>query len=134
MWRASSINAEQMRCCNNHSKFSLPETPPLLEFHGSEADVAEPPRNFRRDREGRCSVPNTSGEAVRNPFVTAALRKKILLLAGIAPKVFLGWRTKILLSRRCACVRRCDGPYRLVKNRSQTSVVALTSDAPAERS
>jgi D-lactate dehydrogenase (cytochrome) len=45
--RIELLNAEQERCCNNYSKLSLPETPLLLlEFHGSEADVAERSRNF----------------------------------------------------------------------------------------
>jgi D-lactate dehydrogenase (cytochrome) len=36
-----------VRCCNNYSKLTLPETPLLLlEFHGTEADVAEQSKNF----------------------------------------------------------------------------------------
>jgi D-lactate dehydrogenase (cytochrome) len=45
--RIELLNAEQVRCCNNYSKLSLPETPLLLlEFHGSATEVAEQSRNF----------------------------------------------------------------------------------------
>ena len=45
--RIELLNAEQVKACNAYSKLSLPETPLLLlEFHGSEADVAEQSRNF----------------------------------------------------------------------------------------
>src|SRR4051812_41651585 len=40
--RIELLNAEQVRACNAYSKLSLPETPLLLlEFHGSESEVAE---------------------------------------------------------------------------------------------
>src|SRR5579863_863823 len=45
--RIELLNAEQVRACNSYSKLSLPEAPLLLlEFHGSEAHVAEQSRNF----------------------------------------------------------------------------------------
>jgi D-lactate dehydrogenase (cytochrome) len=45
--RIELLNAEQVRASNAYSKLALPETPLLLlEFHGSEADVAEQSRNF----------------------------------------------------------------------------------------
>ena len=45
--RIELLNAEQVMACNSYSKLSLPETPLLLlEFHGSEAEVAEQSRNF----------------------------------------------------------------------------------------
>src|SRR6202050_2000304 len=45
--RIELLNAEQVRACNAYSKLSLPETPLLLlEFHGSENEVAEQSRNF----------------------------------------------------------------------------------------
>jgi D-lactate dehydrogenase (cytochrome) len=45
--RIELLNAEQVRACNAYSKLSLPETPLLLlEFHGSESEVAEQSRNF----------------------------------------------------------------------------------------
>ena len=45
--RIELLNAEQVAACNAYSKLSLPETPLLLlEFHGSEADVAEQSKNF----------------------------------------------------------------------------------------
>ena len=45
--RIELLNAEQVRACNSYSKLSLPETPLLLlEFHGSENDVAEQSKNF----------------------------------------------------------------------------------------
>src|SRR6185437_12931591 len=49
-------------------------------------------------------------------------------------KVFLRCRTKILGAADGFCARRCEGPCRLIQNRSRTSVVALKSDAAAERS
>ena len=45
--RIELLDALQVRACNQHSKLSLPETPMLfLEFHGSEASVAEQSRAF----------------------------------------------------------------------------------------
>jgi D-lactate dehydrogenase (cytochrome) len=45
--RIELLNAEQVCACNSYSKLSLPETPLLLlEFHGSEVEVAEQSRNF----------------------------------------------------------------------------------------
>jgi D-lactate dehydrogenase (cytochrome) len=45
--RIELLNAAQVRACNAYSKLSLPETPLLLlEFHGSEAEVAEQSRAF----------------------------------------------------------------------------------------
>ena len=47
--RIELLNAEQVRACNSYSKLSLPETPLLLlEFHGSEDDVAEQSKNSAR--------------------------------------------------------------------------------------
>ncbi len=46
--RIELLNAAQVRACNSYSRLTLPETPLLLlEFHGSEVDVAEQSRNFR---------------------------------------------------------------------------------------
>lgn len=45
--RIELLNAMQVKACNVYSKLSLPETPLLLlEFHGSESDVAEQSRQF----------------------------------------------------------------------------------------
>jgi D-lactate dehydrogenase (cytochrome) len=45
--RIELLNAAQVKACNSYSKLSLPETPLLLlEFHGSEAEVAEQSKNF----------------------------------------------------------------------------------------
>jgi D-lactate dehydrogenase (cytochrome) len=45
--RIELLNAAQVRACNSYSKLSLPETPLLLlEFHGSENEVAEQSKNF----------------------------------------------------------------------------------------
>ncbi len=45
--RIELLNAAQVRACNAYSKLSLPETPLLLlEFHGSESEVAEQSKNF----------------------------------------------------------------------------------------
>ncbi len=45
--RIELLNAEQVRACNAYSKLSLPETPLLLlEFHGSDNEVAEQSKNF----------------------------------------------------------------------------------------
>src|SRR5579862_2811636 len=45
--RIELLNTAQVKACNSYSKLTLPETPLLLlEFHGSEADVAEQSRNF----------------------------------------------------------------------------------------
>ena len=57
-----------------------------------------------------------------------------LLLADIVAKVFLGCRTKILGAAGAFYAWRCEGPYRFTQNRSRTSVVALRSDATAEKS
>src|SRR5215813_2273082 len=45
--RIELLNAAQVKACNAYSKLSLPETPLLLlEFHGSEVEVAEQSKNF----------------------------------------------------------------------------------------
>src|ERR1700730_4600545 len=45
--RIELLNAEQVAACNSYSKLSLPETPLLLlEFHGSENEVAEQSKAF----------------------------------------------------------------------------------------
>ncbi len=45
--RIELLNAAQVKACNAYSKLTLPETPLLLlEFHGTEADVAEQSRLF----------------------------------------------------------------------------------------
>jgi D-lactate dehydrogenase (cytochrome) len=45
--RIELLNAAQVRACNSYSKLSLPETPLLLlEFHGSDNEVAEQSKNF----------------------------------------------------------------------------------------
>src|SRR5260221_4403945 len=44
------------------------------------------------------------------------------------------WRTKILRAADAFYARRREGPYRFIQNRSRTSVVALKSDAAAEKS
>ena len=56
------------------------------------------------------------------------------LCADIVAKVFLGWRTKILRAADAFYARRREGPYRFIQNRSRASVVALKSDAAAEKS
>jgi hypothetical protein len=55
-------------------------------------------------------------------------------LADIVAKVVLGWRTKILRATDAFYARQREGPYRFIQNRSRTSVVALKSDAAAEKS
>jgi len=46
--RIELLDALQVKACNAYSKLSLPETPMLfLEFHGSEAGVAEQSQRFR---------------------------------------------------------------------------------------
>ena len=51
--RIELLDALQVRACNLDSRLGLPETPMLfLEFHGTEASVAEQSRALRRDRRG----------------------------------------------------------------------------------
>ena len=56
------------------------------------------------------------------------------LSADIVAKVFLRWRTKIPRAADAFYAQRREGPYRFIQNRSRTSVVALKSDAAAEKS
>jgi hypothetical protein len=65
---------------------------------------------------------------------TPVLRRPVETTADIVAKVFLGWRTKILRAADAFSARRREGPYRFIQNRSRTSVVALKSDAAAEKS
>ena len=62
------------------------------------------------------------------------IRVGCLFLADIVAKVFLGWRSKILNAVDAFYARRREGPHRFIQNRSRTSVVALKSDAAAEKS
>src|ERR1700730_3351070 len=68
---------------------------------------------------------------LNGPSSDAARRLK---MTDFVAKVFLGCRTKILRATGAFCARRCEGTYRLIQNRSRTSVMALKSDAAAERS
>ena len=54
--------------------------------------------------------------------------------ADIVAKVFSGWRTKILRAAEAFYARRREGPYRFIRNRSRTSVVALKRETEAEKS
>src|SRR5467141_2350127 len=54
-------------------------------------------------------------------------------MADIVEKVFLGRRTKICRAADAFYARRREGPYRFIQNRSRISVVALKSDAAAEK-
>src|SRR5258705_11310642 len=67
-------------------------------------------------------------------FPPACLNVRCPLTPDIVAKVFLGWRTKILRAADAFSARRREGPYRFIQNRSRTSVVALKSDAAAEKS
>jgi hypothetical protein len=58
----------------------------------------------------------------------------VRLAPDIVAKVFLGWRTKIPRAAEAFYARRCEGPYRFIQNRPRVSVVALKSDARAEKS
>ena len=55
-------------------------------------------------------------------------------LADSVEKVLFGWRTKSFRAADAFSARRREGPYRFIQNRSRTSVVALKSNAAAEKS
>ena len=85
---------------------------------------------FRCIRHSAVGGAQTSAPVIqqhRDSFAT------FLLTADIVAKVFSGWRTKILRAADALYPRR-RGPYRFIQNRSRTSVVALKSDAAAEKS
>src|SRR3979490_1569751 len=63
----------------------------------------------------------------------AAPAEAIPLLTDIVAKVFLGCRTKIFRAADAFYPRRREGPYRFIQNRSRVAVVALKSDAAAEK-
>jgi hypothetical protein len=67
-------------------------------------------------------------------FASGVRPREWRLLADIVAKVFLGWRTKILRAADAFYARRREGPYCFIQNRSLASVVALKSDAAAEKS
>jgi len=54
-------------------------------------------------------------------------------MADIVAKVFLGCRAKIFRAADAFYARRREGPYRFIQNRSRVAVVALKSDAAAEK-
>ena len=56
------------------------------------------------------------------------------LWVDIVAKVFSVWRPKIPRAVDASSARRREGPNRFIQNRSRTSVVALKSDAAAEKS
>src|SRR6476620_1001599 len=66
----------------------------------------------------------------RNPTAGTSCPKS----ADIVAKVFSVWRPKILRAADASNARRREGPNRFIQNRSRTSVVALNSDAAAEKS
>jgi hypothetical protein len=57
-----------------------------------------------------------------------------LLFADIVAKIFLGERTKILTAADAFYARRRERTISFIQNRSQISVLALESDAAAEKS
>jgi hypothetical protein len=63
-----------------------------------------------------------------------ALQRSGPFSADIVAKVFLGWRTKILRAANASYARRREGPYRFAEKRPRTFVLALKSDAAAEKS
>jgi D-lactate dehydrogenase (cytochrome) len=80
--RIELLDALQVRACNMHSKLGLPETPMLfLEFHGTEASVAEQSERFgemrrirRRPFDGRRARKSAAGSGMRvtmRPFPTS---------------------------------------------------------------
>src|ERR1700704_2603851 len=106
------------------------------------------PRGHLRMTRGRCgslllhrdglapSTPCRSPGALRSTPMNRHLQSRLACLkrADFVAKVFLRRRTKILRAADAFCARRCEGLYRLIQNRSWTSVVALKSDAAGERS
>ena len=52
---------------------------------------------------------------------------------GYCCKSLFGWRTKIPRAADAHYAPRREGPYRFIQNRSRISVVALKSDAAAEK-
>jgi putative transposase len=70
----------------------------------------------------------------REPIVRLILDGTVVRVRLSGAKVFLGWRTKIFRAADAFCARRREGPFRFIQNRPRTSVVALKSDAEAERS
>ena len=72
---------------------------------------------------GRCR-PRRRGDRMRRNL----LRCMSPEVADIVANVFLRCRTKILRAADAFCARRREGPYRLIQNRSRTSVVALKSE------
>src|SRR3979490_2982182 len=58
---------------------------------------------------------------------------RCLFMADIVAEVFLGRRTKIFRAADAFYTRRREELYRFIQNRSRVSVVALKSDAAAEK-
>jgi hypothetical protein len=85
---------------------------------GSKAALTAPNSNFR-----------FTPESELNSGVVPSSRS-----ADIVAKVFSGCRTKIRRTADALFARRREGPYRFIQNRPRTSVVALKSDAAAEKS
>jgi len=67
-------------------------------------------------------------------LLKAHINERLLLLADIVAKVFLGGQTKFFRAADAFCERRCERPHRFIQNRPGNSVVALKSDTAAEKS
>jgi hypothetical protein len=90
------------------------------------------------EREGRGLWGKTGQRSLERSASVACDREKAgnegPVLADIVEKVFSGWRPKIPRAADASSARRRKGPNRFIQNRSRTSVVALKSDAAAEKS
>ncbi len=109
--RIELLNAEQVRACNSYSKLSLPETPLLLlEFHGSENEVAEQSRNFseiaQRMRWRRFHLDH----AARGPHQTlAGAARRLLGGQGVAPRRRRGGDGRVRADLAACRLRHRDG-------------------------
>jgi hypothetical protein len=78
-------------------------------------------------------VDNLRDAAWREKKRADAPKREVRFAPDTVAKAFLGWRTKILRAADAFYARQREGPYRFIQNRSRTCVVALKSDAAAEK-
>ncbi len=126
--RIELLNADQVRCCNNYSKLSLPETPLLLlEFHGSETEVAEQSRNFSeiaRECGGRFRLDHAARGSHQ---IMAGATRRLLGGQGAAPRRRRGRHRRLRADLAVGRLRHRD------RGRSEAAQPAVADHRPCRR-
>ena len=116
--RIELLDAEQVRACNSYSKLSLPETPLLLlEFHGSENEVAEQSKNFGEIAKecGGGDFTWTTRPEDRDEAVAGAARRLLVGQGAAARRRLVTTDVCVPISRLADCVTETEADLKRLK-------------------